>query len=169
MSKKYRLTGNYQLTSHIAVVLVVLVVFLSVGYFFFLGRPHEQALHIDMTDHLVSSKALWQKRRPASYRYVVDRACNCPDEDDRAYTVTVTNGRPSAHFPIPVESSTGTLITEPPRPLWLDDVFEVVEKALRAGGDIEVRYDPSWGFPRSVIVGPAEQYEIRDFEVIASR
>jgi len=169
MARKYRPATSYQLTSHVAVILVVLVVFLSVGYFFFIGKPDEQARHIDQVDALVSSRGLWQKQQPAAYRYVVDRICNCPAEDGHAYTVTVQNGRRSARFPIPVESSTGILLNAPPRPLSIDDIFAVVETALNGGGGIEVRYDGSWGYPKAVIIGPTEQYEVRDFEVLESR
>lgn len=169
MSKNYRPQESYQITSHIAVILVVLILFLAVGYFFFIGQPGEQARHMEELDELVSSRALWQSRRPVSYQYVVDRVCNCPDEDDRAYLVIVRDGQQSAQFPIPVESSTGILITAPPRPVWIDEIFAVVELALQENADIDARYDRSWGYPRTVIIGPAEQYEIRDFEVAESR
>jgi hypothetical protein len=60
----------------------------------------------------------------------------------------------------------GDLISVPPRPLWIEDIFGIIERALRSGAVIEVRYDLALGYPESVVIGPDEEYEIRDFEII---
>lgn len=165
MSRKYNLEGRYQVTSHIAVILFLLILFVSVSYFFFLAKPDEQASRLEMLDEFETAQALWQSRQPESFRYVVDRICNCPDEDGRAYLVIQHDGQRSAQFPIPVESRTGILITIPPAPVWIEDIFEIVERALRSNTAIEVRYEPAFGYPETVVLGPDEQYEVRDFEV----
>lgn len=165
MSKKYRPDGNYHVTSHVAAILLVLIVFVSVSYYFFLARPDEQAALAEAREALDAAEALWDTRRPGNFRYVVDRSCNCPEEDARAYTVTERGGRLSAEFAIPVESSAGILVTSPPRPVGIDDVFGVIERSLRSGMLIDVRYDSDFGFPENVEVSADDRYEIRDFEI----
>ena len=166
MSRKYPLEGRYQVTSHVAVILIVLILFVSVGYFFFLARPDEQALRLELMAEFEANSALWDSERPARFSYSVDRTCDCPTEDGRPYEVRVIDGRREARFAIPVEASTGISISAPPRPLWIADIFGIIERALRSGAIIEVRYDQALGYPRSVIIGPEDQYEIRDFERI---
>lgn len=166
MSKNYRPDGRYQVTSHAAAILLVLIVFVSVSYYFFLAKPDEQAQRLELMAEYEAAAARWSAERPPSFRYVLDRTCNCPDEDGRAYTVAELDGERRAEFPIPVESVGGELITAPPRPLWIDDIFGIIERALRSGAVIDVRYDQAFGYPESVIIGPNEQYEIRDFELV---
>jgi len=164
VSKKYPLEGRYQVTSHIAVILLVLILFVSIGYFFFLAKPDEHARRLELMAEFETHSALWARERPARFQYSVDRTCDCPDEDGRPYKVQEVDGQREAAFPIPVEASTGSLLYAPPRPLWIDDIFTIIERALRSGAIIEVRYDQSLGYPRSAIIGPDERYEIRDFE-----
>lgn len=168
MSKKYPLEGQYQVTSHLAVILLVLILFVAVGYFFFLAKPDEQANRLDLMAEFEANSALWTRERPSRISYSIDRTCDCPAEDGRPYQVRETDGQRSARFPIPVEASDGTTISVPPRPVWIDDIFGIIERALRSGIDIDVRYDQALGYPRSVSIGPDEQYEIRDFERINS-
>jgi hypothetical protein len=165
MSKKYRPEGRYQVTSHAAAIIIVLIIFVSVSYYFFLARPDEQAQRIDALESLAAAESRWEENRPAAFRYVVDRSCDCPDEDGRAYTVTERDGRLTAEFAIPVESSAGILVTAPPRPVGIEDVFAVVERSLRSGKLIEVRYDSDFGYPENVVVTADDRYEIRDFEI----
>ncbi|MDH4072853.1 MAG: DUF6174 domain-containing protein [Gammaproteobacteria bacterium] len=166
MSSKFRPEGRYHVTTHVAVVLLVLMLFISVSYFFFLASPDEQARLIDMQSEFEARRVQWSNERPAAFRYVVDRTCNCPDEDGRAYLVTERPGERQAVFPIPVESTTGVLITVPPRPVWISDLFEVAGRALRSGSAVQIRYDAVYGFPEQLVVAPNDTYEIRDFEQV---
>lgn len=168
MSRKYPLEGRYQVTSHIAVILLVLILFVSVGYFFFLAKPDEHARRLELVAEFEANAALWERERPQRFRYSVDRTCDCPDEDGRPYEVRDMDGQRSATFPIPVESATGAMISVPPRPVWIGDIFGIIERALRSGVTVDVRYDQALGYPRSAIIGPHERYEIRDFERINS-
>lgn len=166
MSRHYRPDGRYQLTSHVAAILLMLIVFVSVGYYFFLAKPDEEAMRADLLAAYEAAAARWASERPARFRYALDRACNCPAEDDRSYIATEIDGLRTAAFPIPVESVSGELIPAPPRPLWIDDIFGIIVRALRSGAVIDVRYHPALGYPEFVEIGPDEQYEIRDFERI---
>jgi hypothetical protein len=165
MSKIYRPDGRYQLTSHAAAILVVMIIFVSVSYYFFLARPDEQAQASNALDALDAAKARWAENRPAAFRYVVDRRCDCPDEDSRAYTVTERDGNLSAEFAIPVESTAGILITAPPRPVAIRDIFAVIERSVRSGNLLDVRYDHDFGYPEHVTVADDDRYEVRDFEI----
>ena len=176
MSRNYRPATSYQITSHIAVVLLMLIMFVAVGYFFLLGKPDETAARNAKGDTLAAGLATWRTERPRDYRYVVERDCDCPDEDRRPYTITERNGWPSAAYPIPMETSAGILVTEPPRPETIDDVFSRAERAFRSGADLEIRLHPVYGFPQRLVIRPAgdaagqpDVYEIRDFEDLEGR
>ena len=171
MSRKYRPDGTYQLTTHVAVVLLVLILFVAVGYFFSLAKPDEHASRLAMSEELQENRARWENRRPATFQYVVDRGCDCPDEVSKAYIVTEESGRRATRFPIPVESSTGVMLDAPPNPVWIDDIFELAEKTLRSGKPIDAYYNHAYGYPERLVLDPDEnsiktslRFEIRDFE-----
>ena len=164
MARHYKPDGRYQVTSHVAAVLLVLILFVSVSYFFFLAKPDEQARRAELMAEYEAAVALWASQRPPRFRYALDRTCDCPAEDDRTYVVTELDGQRTAEFPIPVEAVSGELIPAPPRPLWIDDIFGIIVRTLRSGAVIDVRYDQAFGYPEFVEIGPDEQYEIRDFE-----
>ena len=175
MSRAYRPETKYQVTSLIAVVLLLLIVFGSVGYFFFLARPDQFAAQNELSRAFADATALWQERRPAAYRYVVDRQCNCPPEVDRAYVVTVDRDGRRAAFSIPVESSAGLLLDRPENPVWLETVVDDIARALESGDEIIVRYNYLYGYPEFVDLSPGSErpgvvsrYEIRDFEELRS-
>ena len=48
----------------------------------------------------------------------------------------------------------------------IDDIFGIIVRALRSGAVIEAHYDQALGYPEFVVIGPDEQYEIRDFELV---
>ena len=166
MSKHYKPEGRYQLVSHVAAILLVLILFVSVSYYFLLAKPDEQARHAGLMAEYEAAAALWDLERPQRFSYVLDRTCDCPAEDDRPYIATELGEQRTAGFLIPVESVSGELLTAPPRPLWIDDIFGIIVRALRSGVTIDVRYDQALGYPESVVIEPDEQYEIRDFEIV---
>jgi hypothetical protein len=173
MTRKYQPTTRYEFTTHVAVVLLLLILFVSVGYFFFLGKPDEHALRLELAAALETSLATWERQRPGAFRYVVDRSCDCPKEDSTRYIVTSRGGQREAEFPIPVESSAGIFIMVPPNPVWIEDIFGLAEEAVASGLAIEARYHQRYGFPEFVVIKPDEgapgtfeKYEIRDFEAL---
>ena len=173
MSKAYKPETKYQATSLIAVVLLLMIIFVSVGFFFFLAKPEELALRTAMTESFEAAAARWRERRPPAYRYVVDRYCDCPPEVDRAYVVTVDGSGRRAEFPIPVESSAGLLLDSPPSPVWLSSLMSEIEQTLRDDRPVEVRDNYLFGYPEFVDLAPGAgkpgtvtRFEIRDFEVL---
>ena len=167
MSRNYRPQGKYQVTSHIAVILMVLILFVSVGYFFYLARPDEEAQRLQLAAELEDARILWRVRKPAAYQYVVDRVCECPAEDAAPYTVYVSGNNRRAEFAIPVELTSGEQVMTPPRPVWINDLFELAERAIRSNVEVTVRYNSGFGYPRQLEIGD-DGYEIRDFEVVDS-
>ena len=137
MSRPYTPDTNYQLVSHAAVILVLLILLVSAGYYFVVARPDEFAAREAMAEAFELASTQWEERRPASYRYVVDRQCDCPVEVDRAYVVTVDEGTRDAVFPIPVEASSGAILESPVAPVWLEDVIDNIERVLRSGGEVD--------------------------------
>ena len=173
VSRPYKPESNYQLMSHVAVILVLLILLVSAGYYFVVARPDEFAARDAMAEAFELASTQWEERKPASYRYVVDRNCDCPPEIDRAYVVTVSEGARDASFPIPVEASTGAILEAPVDPVWLEDVIDNIERVLRSGGEVDATYNYLYGYPERVDLAPgdavtetARQFEIRDFEVI---
>ena len=83
MSKVYRPEGRYQLTSHAAAILIVMIIFVSVSYYFFLARPDEQAQTSDALTALDAAK-------PAGRR--TGRPCFVTSWTDSATAPTRTAG-----------------------------------------------------------------------------
>ena len=173
VTRKLTRKGVYQPSTHIAAVVLVLIVFVSAGAMLLLTAPDERQDTRALLDELATSRALWAGRRPDAFRYVVERACACPAEDSAAYVVTERFDVQTAEFRVPVESTTGEFLSAPPRPVWIDDIFALVEAALQAEEPVTVRYDASRGYPTYAAIGEDAQagatgsrYSVRDFEIL---
>jgi hypothetical protein len=89
----------------------------------------------------------------------------------KAFVVTEQFGNRTATFPIPVESASGVVLTEPPRPVWLDDLFGIAAAAAERGDVVDIRFDSVLGYISRIEVrlNPRQQnerFDIRDFERI---
>jgi len=167
VSRRERPRGTFQVTTLIAGALLLLILFVSAGYFFWLlpggGMVDETAEPADR--HL----ARWRQNEPTAYRYVVRRSCNCAREFLAAYVVTVADGETAASFPIPVEASQGGFLETPPEPDTIDDIFSAVRDAALDGHDVSAGYDRRRGYPVAVTIrlpDGVRGWEIRDFEVL---
>lgn len=167
LSRRERPRGTFQATTLITGALLLMILFVSAGYFFWLlpggGRIDETSRTID------SHVARWRASEPASYRYVVRRSCDCGREYLAAYVVTVAGGTTSASFPIPVEASGGDFLDTPPEPDTIDDIFAVIRDSSLDGLDVSVGYDRRRGYPVAVTIrspGSTRGWEIRDFETL---
>lgn len=169
MTRKYRPQGVYQITTHMAVVLSLLIVFVAISYYFFLADPEDAAPDQEALAELQAMRGLWEERRPESFRYVVDRRCDCPPEDRTAYAVLEQGRQRTARFLIPIESGAGILIDAPPRPVWLDDVFSIAETMILSGGVDELRFDAVYGYPIALTTSEGDRYEVRDFQIDRTR
>lgn len=176
MTRKKPLAGIYQLTTFLALVLLLLILFVSAAYFFFIPAPGDPPGNRDLLAELTDRRKTWNARRPAAFRYVVDRDCYCERTYVEPYVATEESGSKFAAFTIEVETASGEFIAAPPGPVWIDDVFDLVEQSIREQKHVEVGYDREFGFPSSVLVHPVPRQpdsvyrvEVRDFETLEYR
>ena len=153
MTRRKPLAGIYQLTTFLALVLLLLILFISAAYFFFIPAPDESSDDGDRLAVLAQRRAAWEAERPASFRYVVDRDCYC----ERTYVEPY-------------------VIAAPPGPVWIDDLFDLIEQSLREEKSVDVEYHRDLGFPVSIVVHPQPappdsvfRVEVRDFEILEYR
>ena len=173
VSHRPRQKSIYQTTTLLAVVLLLLILFVSAAYIFLLPAPDlladQQQVLAEIQDH----REEWNDRRPISYRYVVDRTCYCTPAALEPFVATEQRGLKTAAFSVPFASETG-LLDSPPYPLWIDDLFELIEQSVLDGHEVLVEYDPRISFPKAVDIkrdaaDANDHYEIRDFEILEYR
>lgn len=176
MKRKKPLAGIYQLTTFLALVLLLLILFVSVAYFFFIPAPGDASGSRDLLAELSEQRSAWDARRPAAFRYIVDRDCYCERTYIEPYIATEETGVRTAAFTIEIETESGEFIAVPPEPVWIDDLFDLVEQSIRDEKHVEVAYDKEFGFPNSVLVHPVPRppdsvyrAEVRDFETLEYR
>ena len=176
MSKRKPPVGIYQITTFLAVVLLLLILFVSAAYFFVIPSSEKSQEHVDLLGEVAAMRSTWEARRPTSFRYVVDRDCYCAPEFVEPYIATEEQGSRTAIFSIEIESASGEFLAIPPNPVWIDDLFGLIEQSVREGKIVEVEYDRDLGHPVSIITRPDPappdseyRVEVRDFEIIAYR
>lgn len=163
----------YQTTTLLAVVLLLLILFVSAAYILLLPAPDPLADQKQVLAEFQEHREEWSDRRPVSYRYVVDLTCYCTPAALEPFVATEQRGTRTAAFPVPFASEEGSL-DSPPYPLWIDDLFELIEQSVLDGHEVLVEYDPRFSFPRVVDIkrdtaDANDHYEIRDFEILEYR
>jgi hypothetical protein len=168
--------GVYHSTTLIAVALLLLFLFVSVGYFFMIPMQENVAEPSASIEELEQNRITWTRERPLSFRYVVQRTCYCSREFITPYVVTDRQGQRSATFLTSVESGSGDFLDGPSDPIWISDIFDLTATAIDSndGAIVEVRYDRRFGYPEMVNIDSRQpdgdmHYEVRDFEVIEPR
>ncbi|HSN51770.1 MAG TPA: DUF6174 domain-containing protein [Woeseiaceae bacterium] len=176
MTRRKPLAGIYQLTTFLALVLLLLILFISAAYFFFVPAPDGAADDGDPLAVLAQRRSAWNAERPASFRYVVDRDCYCERPYVEPYVAIEEHGRKSAAFAIEIESPSGEFIAAPPGPVWIDDLFDLIEQSVREEKSVDVDYHKDFDFPVSIVVHPQPappdsvfRVEVRDFEILEYR
>jgi hypothetical protein len=155
---------------------LLLILFISAAYFFFLTAPDASPDDGERLAVLAQRQATWESRRPAAFRYVVDRDCYCERTYVEPYVAVEEHGRKSAAFAIEIESAAGEFIAAPPGPVWIDDLFDLIERSVREEKSVDVDYHKDLGFPVSIVVRPQPappdsvfRVEVRDFEILEYR
>lgn len=176
MTRRKPLAGIYQLTTFLALVLLLLILFISAAYFFMIPAPDRTTVEGDLIAELAAQRNNWESGRPASFRYVVERDCYCERSFTEPYVATEEGDSKSAAFMIEIETAAGEFVSTPPGPVWIDDLFDLVEQAIHDKTVVEVEYDKDLGFPVSIVTrpGPAPpdsvyRVEVRDFEILEYR
>jgi hypothetical protein len=120
------------------------------------------------SEELGDARDKWESQGIASYEMTVREICFCPIELGGPFRVTVVNDRVAN-----VEYLGAGTGIEPHDdiPLTVEDLFATVDAALREADDVEVTYDPTYGFPSDIEVDRIENaiddevyYEVRDFQ-----
>jgi hypothetical protein len=173
MQKRPWRKNVYQSTTYVAVALFLLILFVSVGYFFLIPQPDESQENTALHEEMNERQAHWELNRPLSFRYILRRSCFCQIGATTPYVATEERGYRTAKFNVEVESSPGEFLNSPPNPVWIDNIYSELADAFASELKplIEASYDERLGYPVSVKINyPAPdayvRYEIQDFEII---
>jgi len=146
---------KYQVTALVAVVLIVVIIFVSAPYFTTVPQPEFSGEQEFLLDELYAKKQRWEESRPASFRYVVERKCACPVEHMQPFPV--------------VEDLDAKNI----RVSWIDDFFIDIEKAILDSAEVMVTYDALYSFPVVISISYPDGAEdawreiyVRDFDIL---
>ena len=146
---KHRSTRKpgFQHSTLIAGVMLLVILFVSVGYMFFLHQPGLSPDQEAALTELQNRRAEWQLERPPAFRYVVERQCaSCPLDYTEPFIVI-------------------EYLDEADNTAWIDGFFASIETAMLDGQTVPVRYDARFGFPDDFKIGEEDTF-IRDFEVL---
>ena len=176
MARNRKPKYGFQITTPIAAVILLLIVFVSLGYFFIETIPGLPPDNSVVMRELEDNRSIWRERRPGSIRYVIDRDCDCASESKRPYVATETGSQRWATFPVPVESDDGKQLVAPHDPIWIDDTFALISSADIQNQAVSARFHPELGIPVEIVIRQKPDsadtiatYEIRDIEILDYR
>lgn len=163
--------SSYQLTNFIAVLLLLFIVFVSVGYFFVVDGPTTDPRRAELRAEFSRNLELWESRTPAAYGYNVARRCACGSDHLRPYRVSARDDLARFAYASPLAGGPADVEGSPPEPLQIADLFRIIDDHLEQAESIEVSYDPAFGFPtrlvldRSAAIDDELRVDVYDFEV----
>ena len=164
---------RFQSTTLIAVVVLLAIVFALVGYFFVLPDVERSRYREQLLAELAENHDRWRASEPAAYRYVVERACYCPDELTEPYIMTVNRGVATAVFAAHSDMpAMGDALREPDV-VTIDDLFTMATNAASGPHHVEVVFAATFRYPSRMTIddqggrlGSVETYSVRDFVII---
>lgn len=124
------------------------------------------------------ARARWDATTPDRYSYRVDLSCECSGVT--AYYVSVVGARVDVSAAldfdgnplVPGTEYEGMVVPEGPHGPSIDELFELLDDAIRAGNEIQAAYDPTYGYPTSAqpdvvaaAVDGSTGYRVSAFEV----
>lgn len=166
MHKRRTRPAGFQITTHVAVALLLLILFVVSAYVFVESGSSKADTQQELLAEIEVQRREWNKNRPLYYEYAVARDCDCPNEIRAPYKVSV-QFLPAAWFPVDIEAESGTMISVPESPVWLPQLFELATDAVDANETVTLRYSRRYGYISSLHIvrddGSEIRYEIRDF------
>lgn len=96
---------------------------------------------------LQEARNLWEFTAIADYRYTMTVHCPCPEEFTGPFEITVRDQQ--------VASATwkGNPLGPEQGPVYtIEQVFDLIQKTIEGGKDVEVVYDPESGYPANVVL-----------------
>ncbi len=167
MVKRRSRPAGYQITTHIAVALLLLILFVTSAYLFVESGSSKATTKAQLLQEIETKRSEWNERRPLYYDYVVDRDCECSIEVRTPYNVSV-QFTPLAWFAVDIETEDGEVLSQPRSPVWLPQLFGIAAEAVEADQQVTLRYSRRFAFISSLQIirddGSEIRYEIRDFE-----
>jgi hypothetical protein len=146
MKHKPRRKPSFQATTFLAGVVLLLILFVSAGYMFFLHQPGLSPDQEVALAELRARRASWEAKRPPAFRYEVERSCECTLDYTEPFDVVEYRD-------------------DPDNRAWIDEYFVKIEAAMLESTSAPVRYNPRFDFPNDFRLGDEEIF-IRDFEVL---
>ena len=146
MKHRKKRPSSFLPTSLISGVLFLLILFVCVGYFFFLYQPGLSPEQETALVELRERRAEWQAERPPAFRYEVERQCECPLDYVEPFAVV-------------------EYLDEADNRAWIDEFFTLLEETMMAGEPVSVSYDARFGYPNDFTINNEDTF-VRDFEVL---
>lgn len=172
----HKTRSGIQAATLFAGVILLLIVFVSVGYFFVLPGDSFTEQRDPQLVELDENRMNWQRVRPDAYEYVVARRCDCPRDYTEAYRVTTLQGQTSFRYEGDYRRELSARPRVPPQPVDIDGLFTIIEEARGDGASVQVFFDADFGFPAYVRITPEKDsavaesgYEVRSFGTLLGR
>ena len=158
----------YQGTSLLAGVLLLLFIFVSAGYFYFLQGDDSATAAAD--DAYMEAQAQWDEMRPVAFRYEVIYSASPDGTASSAYKVTEEGTRQSAVYKPSGEVLSSSTKVPAENVMTVDRLLAKIASTDHRSAMVDASYDPRFGFPARAGFetddGHWERYVIRDFEVL---
>ena len=120
------------------------------------------------TEELDDAREKWDRQGIDSYSFTIREICFCPIELGGPFRVVVRDGRPVSITRVETGEAAAP---EGHVPVTIDQLFAITREAMREADEVEVDYDPTYGFPASVRIDRIENavddevyYEATDFQ-----
>ncbi len=102
-------------------------------------------------DALAGARDRWLAAGLTDYRYEIEYQCLCPTAARGPFEVTIRNGAFWSAVAPPDEGFRDGALYDA---MTIEQAFDVIEEAIRAGTDVDVRYDLATGQPLDVVIDP---------------
>lgn len=170
--RPWKKTG-FQPTTLIAIVVLVVILFISVGYFFVIPNLDAARKQDQLLAELQTNEERWRANRPVSFQYVVDRDCICTEAYREPYMAIHAGDSVTVRYIALLDTDGPDGSGTPPDPVNVDGLFAAAADIVVGQGDVEVTFDPRFGYPSTLRIdrpgranGGDVTITIRDFEVI---
>lgn len=120
----------------------------------------------------------WQANKPAHFAYKLAYSCFCPNEDRGPFLVEAHRDsivhvrRIRTNYPMQTDGAVTydtLVVTHPGQSHSIDSLFNLVRQAVAEDNATEIaEFDPTWGFPKSVITEIGPQVEDDYWELSVS-
>lgn len=144
MKAKPKRWPGFHIFTLLAGVVLLMVLFVSVGYFYTLSDTTD--ITAPRLDELRAKQREWLAKKPPAFRYEVRRDCRCDEAFRAPYIVTEDGPDISFRYSRNLENPNTVL----PEPLTIDEVFALAEDALENADSTIVLYDALLAFPQTL-------------------